>query len=109
MAPAVQATGQACQSLERVYVPNLRSNDVYVIDPAKCTECVGFYDKEQCAAVCPVDCFYEGAQMLFIHPDECIDCEACVPDPACMNVCGCGEKCSVQCHSSRSSCEKEKP
>jgi len=30
--------------------------EIYVIDPAKCTECVGFYDYEACAAVCPVDC-----------------------------------------------------
>jgi ferredoxin len=29
--------------------------DKYVIDPAKCTECVGFYDEPQCASVCPVD------------------------------------------------------
>jgi ferredoxin len=35
--------------------------DIYVIDPARCTECVGHHDEEQCAAVCPVDC--------------------CVPDP----------------------------
>lgn len=34
---------------------------IYVIDPDRCTECVGFYDEPQCAAVCPVD--------------------ACVPDP----------------------------
>jgi len=27
-----------------------------------------------------VECFYEGEQMLYIHPDECIDCEACVPE-----------------------------
>lgn len=33
----------------------------YVIDPAKCVECVGFHDESQCASVCPVDC--------------------CVPDP----------------------------
>lgn len=33
-----------------------------------------------CVVVCPVECFYEGAQMLYIHPDECIDCEACVPE-----------------------------
>ena len=33
-----------------------------------------------CVVVCPVDCFYEGEQMLFIHPDECIDCGACVPE-----------------------------
>lgn len=35
--------------------------DVYYIVPDKCTECVGFHDEPQCAAVCPVDC--------------------CVPDP----------------------------
>jgi ferredoxin len=32
------------------------SDDVYYIVPEKCTECVGFFDQEQCAAVCPVDC-----------------------------------------------------
>ena len=32
-----------------------------------------------CVEVCPVDCFYEGENMLVIHPDECIDCGACVP------------------------------
>ncbi len=31
-------------------------DDVYVIDPQKCTECVGHFEEEQCAAVCPVDC-----------------------------------------------------
>ena len=36
-------------------------DDIYIIDPALCTECVGFHDEEACAAVCPVDC--------------------CVPDP----------------------------
>ena len=30
-------------------------DEVYVIDPALCTECVGFHDSEACAAVCPVD------------------------------------------------------
>ena len=33
-----------------------------------------------CVVVCPVECFYEGEQMLYIHPEECIDCEACVPE-----------------------------
>ena len=33
-----------------------------------------------CVAVCPVNCFYEGPNMLVIHPDECIDCELCVPE-----------------------------
>jgi ferredoxin len=32
------------------------SNEVYYIVPDKCTECVGFHDEPQCAAVCPVDC-----------------------------------------------------
>lgn len=30
--------------------------EIYVIDPNKCTECVGHYEESQCAAVCPVDC-----------------------------------------------------
>ena len=31
-------------------------DDIYIIDPAKCTECVGHYDEPQCIEVCPVDC-----------------------------------------------------
>ena len=34
----------------------------------------------ECVAVCPVDCFYEGDNMLVIHPDECIDCGVCEPE-----------------------------
>jgi ferredoxin len=30
--------------------------EIYVIDPAKCTECVGHFDAPQCREVCPVDC-----------------------------------------------------
>ena len=33
-----------------------------------------------CVTACPVDCFYEGVNMLVIHPEECIDCGACVPE-----------------------------
>lgn len=33
-----------------------------------------------CVEVCPVDCFYEGPNMLVIHPNECIDCALCVPE-----------------------------
>ena len=36
-------------------------DEIYEIEPDKCTECVGHFDESQCAAVCPVDC--------------------CVPDP----------------------------
>ena len=31
-----------------------------------------------CVSVCPCDCFREGEEMLYIDPDECIDCDACV-------------------------------
>ena len=30
--------------------------EIYVIDPDKCTECVGHFDAPQCREVCPVDC-----------------------------------------------------
>jgi ferredoxin len=33
-----------------------------------------------CVAVCPVDCFYEGENMLVISPEECIDCGVCEPE-----------------------------
>jgi ferredoxin len=33
-----------------------------------------------CVVVCPCDCFREGERMLFIDPDECIDCDACKPE-----------------------------
>jgi ferredoxin len=33
-----------------------------------------------CVVVCPVDCFHAGPDMLYIDPDECIDCGACVPE-----------------------------
>ena len=33
-----------------------------------------------CALVCPVDCFYEGENMLVINPEECIDCGVCEPE-----------------------------
>ena len=33
-----------------------QGDDIYEIDPEKCTECVGHYDVPQCVEVCPVDC-----------------------------------------------------
>jgi ferredoxin len=33
-----------------------------------------------CVVVCPVDCFYEGEKMLYIHADDCIDCGQCVAE-----------------------------
>ena len=40
--------------------------------------CINVKDKA-CVEVCPVDCINEGETMLYIHPDECIDCGACEP------------------------------
>lgn len=40
--------------------------------------CVDVLDRS-CVDECPVDCIYEGGRMLYIHPDECIDCGACEP------------------------------
>jgi len=49
--------------------------------------CIGTKDSA-CVDVCPVDCIhprkdepeFEAAEMLYIHPDECIDCGACEPE-----------------------------
>ena len=41
--------------------------------------CIGTKDAS-CVEVCPVDCIYEGDDMFYIHPDECIDCGACEPE-----------------------------
>ena len=49
------------QKLEAAARQKPVSDDYYYIVPDKCTECVGFHEEPQCAAVCPVDC--------------------CVPDP----------------------------
>lgn len=47
----------------------------YVVTEA-CIKC----KYQDCVEVCPVDCFYEGENMLVIHPDECIDCGVCEPE-----------------------------
>lgn len=40
--------------------------------------CIDVKDKS-CIEECPVDCIYEGNRMLYIQPDECVDCGACEP------------------------------
>lgn len=47
----------------------------YVVTEA-CIKC----KYTDCVEVCPVDCFYEGENMLVINPEECIDCGVCVPE-----------------------------
>jgi NAD-dependent dihydropyrimidine dehydrogenase PreA subunit len=59
-----------------------RQTVAYII----CEPCIGTKDSA-CVDVCPVDCIhprkdepdFATAEMLYIHPDECIDCGACVP------------------------------
>ena len=56
-------------------------DDIYVIDPNLCTECVGFHEKEACQAVCPVECCVPNpenveteavlyARAVQLHPDK---------------------------------------
>jgi len=47
----------------------------YVVTDA-CIKC----KYTDCVEVCPVDCFYEGANMIVINPEECIDCGVCQPE-----------------------------
>jgi ferredoxin len=47
----------------------------YVVTEA-CIKC----KYTDCVEVCPVDCFYEGENMLVINPEECIDCGVCEPE-----------------------------
>ena len=63
------------------------SNEIFYIVPEKCTECVGFFDHEACAAVCPVDCCVPNpaipeteavllARAAQIHPDKTFGADA---------------------------------
>src|SRR5438093_10007408 len=63
------------------------ANDIFYIVPEKCTECVGFFDHEACAAVCPVDCCVPDpnrpetqdvllARARALHPDQTIPDDA---------------------------------
>src|SRR5579872_1191830 len=63
------------------------AQDIFYIVPSKCTECVGFYDHEACAAVCPVDCCVtdpnniESEQVLLeraraLHPEQAFSDDA---------------------------------
>lgn len=73
---SARRTGEVTTSLEK------ESPVAYVISEP----CIGTKDTS-CVDVCPVDCIhprkdeagFEAATQLYIHPDECIDCGACVP------------------------------
>ena len=82
MVRATRATGRdilaACTSIT--------GEDELTLAYIICEPCVGTKDTA-CVDVCPVDCIhprkdeseFQSAEMLYIHPDECIDCGACVP------------------------------
>src|SRR5207302_4894300 len=60
-----------------VFVPLVleRSAMTYVVcEP--CRDC----KYTDCVVVCPTNCFYQDDEQLYIDPNECIDCEACVPE-----------------------------
>jgi ferredoxin len=67
-------------------------DDIYVIDPKLCTECVGFHDHEACQAVCPVECCLPDpknveteetllARARSLHPDKTFPELAALPAP----------------------------
>ena len=51
---AIYEGGQAFELNGETHPP--LTEDIYYIVPEKCTECVGFFGREECATVCPVDC-----------------------------------------------------
>jgi ferredoxin len=61
-----------CQSKDGLFSGGLKVT--YVI----AQPCIDIKDKS-CIEECPVDCIYEGDRMLYIQPDECVDCGACEP------------------------------
>ncbi len=56
--------------------PRGETEEEYDVTYVIAQPCVDVLDKA-CIEECPVDCIYEGGRMLYIHPDECVDCGAC--------------------------------
>ena len=59
----------------RKSAPKIESPMAHVV----CEPCSGCRYTD-CVVVCPVDCFHAGEQMLYIHPETCIDCAVCIPE-----------------------------
>jgi ferredoxin len=78
--PIIATTGRAMRSLGQegcqLSPARLAGREMTFVVTEACIKCK-YMD---CVEVCPVDCFYEGENMLVIHPDECIDCGVCVPE-----------------------------
>jgi len=70
----VQSTSRRVRIAAYRFKPSGGSFVTYVI----AEPCVDVKDKS-CREECPVDCIYDGTRMLYIQPDECVDCGACEP------------------------------
>ena len=62
------------------------STDIYYITPNKCTECQGFHEEPQCAAVCPVDCCVPNPQIpetedVLLERAKALHADVQIPDP----------------------------
>jgi ferredoxin len=55
---------------------NIKEQNMTYIVTEPCVDC----KYTDCAAVCPVEAFHELSDRLYINPDTCIDCDACVPE-----------------------------
>ena len=65
---ASQCTGCSACEPECPNVAIREKNGVFIIDPKKCTECIGHFDDPQCVAVCPVDltCVIDNAHPRYV-------------------------------------------
>lgn len=71
----LRAGSSPAPGTSRCSIKGNRTEMTFVITE-KCIRC----KYTDCVEVCPVDCFYEGPNMLAINPDECIDCGLCEPE-----------------------------
>jgi ferredoxin len=71
----VRRYGRSLTRRRRWVAAGMDARLTYVINES-CIKC----KLMDCVEICPVDCFYEGENMLVIHPDECIDCGVCEPE-----------------------------
>ena len=69
--PTSVEAGQTFRTIAKVAAHPPSKWNTYIVNE-NCIKC----KYTDCVEVCPVDCFYEGENMLIIHPDECIDCGA---------------------------------
>jgi ferredoxin len=74
--PVDRGIAAQSESIGDVVASRIWSAELTYVVNENCIRCKTM----DCIEVCPVDCFYEGENMLVIHPDECIDCGVCEPE-----------------------------